>query len=163
MPKEKKKFKETRIGIFLKEKAPAILDKIGDVLPDKGVLGIVKNIIDKDETLSEADKLEASERIKQDLEMYEIDRLDRADARAREREYVKSGKKDWMMFATGITALLSFIGMVIAVIMYPEKYQDNPIFHQLMGVIEGVALTIFAYYYGSSKGSRDKTTLLGKK
>lgn len=128
----KKKFKETRIGLFLKEKAPAILDKIGDVLPDKGVLGIVKNIIDKDETLSEADKLEASERIKQDLEMYESDRLDRADARAREREYVKSGKKDWMMFATGITALLSFIAMVIAVIMYPEKYQDNPIFHQLI-------------------------------
>lgn len=47
-----KKFKDTKIGLFLKEKAPHILDIVGDVLPDRGVLGIVKNIIDKDDTIS---------------------------------------------------------------------------------------------------------------
>ena len=30
----KKKFKETKIGAFLKNKAPKILDGIGDILPD---------------------------------------------------------------------------------------------------------------------------------
>lgn len=52
----KKKLKDTKIGIFLKEKAPHILDIIGDVLPDKGALGIIKNIIDKDDTIDSKTK-----------------------------------------------------------------------------------------------------------
>lgn len=46
-----KRLKDTKIGIFLKEKAPHILDIVGDILPDKGALGIIKNILDKDKTL----------------------------------------------------------------------------------------------------------------
>jgi hypothetical protein len=44
MPREKKqrkKFKETKVGVFLKEKAPKILDGIGEILPDNGVYGVV--------------------------------------------------------------------------------------------------------------------------
>ncbi len=41
MSKPKKKFKETKVGIFLKEKAPAILDTVGEFLPNQGGLGIV--------------------------------------------------------------------------------------------------------------------------
>lgn len=64
----KKPFKETRIGKFLKEKAPNILDKVADFLPDKGGLGILKNIIDKDENLSVEDKAHALELIKLEYE-----------------------------------------------------------------------------------------------
>lgn len=53
----KKKFKDTKIGIFLKDKAPHIIDIVGDVLPDKGALGILKNIIDRDNTLDNNDKM----------------------------------------------------------------------------------------------------------
>jgi len=45
--KDKKKFKETKVGKFINDKAPKILDAVGDVLPDKGVLGVVKNLISK--------------------------------------------------------------------------------------------------------------------
>jgi len=54
MPKDKKnkkKFKDTKVGIFLKEKAPKILNGIGDVLPDNGVYGVVKNLITTDEAM----------------------------------------------------------------------------------------------------------------
>lgn len=52
-----KKLKDTRVGQWLKEKAPSVLDVVGDVLPDRGVLGVVKNLVDKDPTLdSEAFK-----------------------------------------------------------------------------------------------------------
>tara|TARA_R110002124_G_scaffold176202_1_gene344190 strand:- start:431 stop:868 length:438 start_codon:yes stop_codon:yes gene_type:complete len=44
----KKKIKDTKLGIWLKDKAPDILGVVGDLLPDKGVYGIVKNLIDKD-------------------------------------------------------------------------------------------------------------------
>ena len=52
-----KKLKDTKVGQWLREKAPSVLDVVGDVLPDRGVMGIVKNLVDKDPTLdSEAFK-----------------------------------------------------------------------------------------------------------
>lgn len=46
-----KKLRDTKVGSWLKEKAPSVLDVVGDVLPDRGVLGVVKNLVDKDPTL----------------------------------------------------------------------------------------------------------------
>ena len=46
-----KKLKDTKVGQWLKERAPSVLDVVGDVLPDRGVLGVVKNLVDKDPTL----------------------------------------------------------------------------------------------------------------
>ena len=70
MPKKKdrKNFKDTKLGVFLKEKAPKILDSIGDLLPNQGVYGIVKNLISQDETLPVKDKEEALRLLDLDLE-----------------------------------------------------------------------------------------------
>jgi len=47
--KEKKnKIKDTRLGGWLKDKAPKVLDIVGDLLPDQGALGVVKNLLDKE-------------------------------------------------------------------------------------------------------------------
>lgn len=46
--KEEKKIKDTGLGKWLKSKAPNILSVVGELLPDSGGLGIVKNLIDKD-------------------------------------------------------------------------------------------------------------------
>ena len=48
MSKPKKKFSETKVGKFLKTAAPGIIGTVGDVLPDAGVLGLVKNLIQKE-------------------------------------------------------------------------------------------------------------------
>ena len=45
---DKKKIKDTKLGSWLADKAPSILGVVGDLLPDAGALGIVKNLIDKD-------------------------------------------------------------------------------------------------------------------
>jgi hypothetical protein len=68
MPKERKKLKDTKIGVWLKEKAPSILSAVGDVLPDKGGLGLIKNIIESKQDISEEDKKEALELIKVEME-----------------------------------------------------------------------------------------------
>ena len=68
MKKDRKKFKDTKVGVFLKEKAPKILDSIGDLLPNQGVYGIVKNLISQDETLPVKDKEEALRLLDLDLE-----------------------------------------------------------------------------------------------
>ena len=48
---KKKLFKETKIGEFLKDKAPKLLKTLGNFLPDQGGLGIVKNIIASDNSI----------------------------------------------------------------------------------------------------------------
>jgi len=71
--KKRKKFKETKVGVFLKEKAPALLDTIGEFLPDQGAYGIVKNIITSDKTIKPKDKEMALKLLEQDIaEMQEI-------------------------------------------------------------------------------------------
>ncbi len=45
---DKKKIKDTKLGGWLKSKAPQVLEVVGDLLPDSGGLGLVKNLIDKD-------------------------------------------------------------------------------------------------------------------
>ena len=48
---DKKKIKHTKLGAWLSEKAPSILGVVGDLLPEKGALGVVKNLIDKDDSV----------------------------------------------------------------------------------------------------------------
>mgnify|MGYP003675202009 FL=1 len=55
MEKNKKKIKDTKLGIWLKEKAPNVLGLVGDLLPDSGALGIVKNLLDKEPDVDPAE------------------------------------------------------------------------------------------------------------
>ena len=48
MKNSETKIKDTGLGKWLKSKAPNVLDVVGDLLPDSGGLGIVKNLIEKD-------------------------------------------------------------------------------------------------------------------
>ena len=52
----KKKIKDTGLGKWLKSKAPNVLDVVGDLLPDSGGLGIVKNLIEKDPEVDTAEE-----------------------------------------------------------------------------------------------------------
>ena len=45
--KEKKKIRDTKLGSWLRDKAPDVLGVVGDLLPDSGGLGVVKNLSDK--------------------------------------------------------------------------------------------------------------------
>ena len=67
MSKQKKKFKDTKVGAFLTKKAPKILDSIGDVLPDNGAFGIVKNLISSDDSIKAEDKEIAIKLLEQDI------------------------------------------------------------------------------------------------
>ena len=48
MSEKKTKIKDTGLGKWLKSKAPNVLDVVGDLLPDSGGLGVVKNLITND-------------------------------------------------------------------------------------------------------------------
>lgn len=48
MSEKKTKIKNTKLGAWLKSKAPNVLNVVGDLLPDSGGLGVVKNLITND-------------------------------------------------------------------------------------------------------------------
>jgi hypothetical protein len=142
-----KKLKDTKIGLLLKEKAPKILELIGDVLPSNGTMGILKNIISKDPDLTPEEKAELHNRV---IELYKLEVADRDSARKREIEITKAGGNDWMMNVTGVVGLSCFMFVVYAVVYIPDVL-NNELFIHLMGMVEGVVIgNIFAFYYGTS-------------
>jgi hypothetical protein len=144
---EKKKFKDTKVGQFLKTKAPNILAKVGNLLPDSGVLGIVKNLVDKSPDLSPADKEMAHQQLK---ELYELEVRDRESARTREVEIAKTGKFDFLFNLTGLIGLGVFVFIVYAIVYLEIPKENKELFIHLIGIAEGVVLSIFGYYFGSA-------------
>tara|TARA_R110002050_G_scaffold146740_1_gene272163 strand:+ start:510 stop:917 length:408 start_codon:yes stop_codon:yes gene_type:complete len=68
-----KKFKYTKVGKFLLNNGSGIVNTLGDALPSNGVLGIVKGLIDKDESLPPEDKEKALKLLEMDMvEMQEV-------------------------------------------------------------------------------------------
>jgi hypothetical protein len=151
----KGKIKNSKLLAKVKQFAPHVLDLVGDVLPDKGGLGIVKNLIQQDNTITPENKADILNAYKEDLLAFELEVKDRDSARTREVELAKVKGTDWMMYLTGIIGLLAFCVTIYAVIWVPGM-SENKLFIHLLGMIEGVVVTsLFGYYFGTSvdKGS----------
>ena len=81
-----KKFKDTKVGKFLLNNGSGIVNTLGDALPSNGVLGIVKGLIDKDESLPPEDKEKA-------LKLLEIDMVEMQEVTKRWEADLKSDNK----------------------------------------------------------------------
>lgn len=80
MAKNKKKFKDTRVGKFLTKAAPNILKGVSDIVPDAGILKLIGGLISKDEVLTPKDKEEALKLLELDIiEIQEISKRWSAD------------------------------------------------------------------------------------
>ena len=136
----KKKLKETKVGAFLASKAPKVLEAIGNVLPDQGTLGIVKNLITSDTNIEPVDKEQAMKLIEQDLqELKEISGRWRADMKS----------DSWLSKNTRPLTLiyLTFASTILIII-------DS--FHTLFDVdtawvelLKTLLITVYVAYFGS--------------
>jgi hypothetical protein len=78
----KKKFKDTKVGKFIIGKN-GIASVLADSIPDKGVLGLVKNLIDDDKGLTPQDKETALKLLEMDeKELEAVTRRWEADAKS---------------------------------------------------------------------------------
>lgn len=143
----KKPFKETGLGKILLGVIPGFIKGASKALPDSGVLGVIKNLIDTDPDMSEEEKAQAHDQL---VELYKLEVQDRDSARKREAEIVKSGGRDWMMSLTGIIGLAAFGFLVYTVVTTKVPETNKEIFIHMIGIVEGVALSIFGYYFGSA-------------
>ncbi len=69
MNKPKKKFKDTRVGMFLSNVAPDLLGAASDLLPDAGVLRMVGKLIQGDDNITPQNKEEALKLLEMDIVM----------------------------------------------------------------------------------------------
>lgn len=141
---KKKPFNETKVGKFLTKKLPGI---VGDILPDKGLLGVLKNVIDQDESISPEQKKELNKEL---IQLYELEIRDRESARKREVEKSKTGQFDFMFNLTGLVGLLSFAFIIYAIVYVQIPADNKEVWIHLIGICEGIVISIFGYFYGSA-------------
>lgn len=166
---DKKKKEKGRLGKFLKDKGPGLLQGIlgiaGNFIPGAAIASNVVGAIfgDEKEMISEmintsdlsiADKLEANR-------LLELDYADLKDARAMQVAIVTSSEsttlaKNFVYYlAIGIFIFSAAVTLMLFFIEIPDKNRD--VINFILGVLVGTGLTgIFNYFLGSSKGSSDK-------
>lgn len=156
----KKPFKETKLGKLVTEKLPDAIKIVGDVLPDKGALGVLKNIIGASDISPEDKSLLLQEANDFEKEMYELEIKDRDSARNREIEIAKVGGTDWMMYVVA-GVVLSLLCFTVYAIFYTEL-SNKELAHFVAGEVLGFGSSLIFYYYGTSKGSHDKSEIIRK-
>lgn len=140
------KIKDSKLGNWLRERNPQALEFFGDLMPDKGVLGVLGKVIDNiAESPEERDK--AHEHLK---EMYAIEVEDRDSARRREVEVAKEREFDLLFNLTGIISLGAFVFIVYAIVYKEIPEDNNDVWIHLIGIVEGVVMSIVMYFFGST-------------
>ena len=136
---DKKKFKDTKVGVFLTEKAPDLLDKVGEFLPDKGGLGILKNIITNDDLMPSKDKDMALKLLDQDMaEMNNISARWESDM----------SSDSWLSKNTRpMTLIYLTLSMTIFIVL------DSTILLEIkdgwVSLLEALLITVYVAYFGS--------------
>ena len=135
----KKRFKDTKVGVFLKTKAPNILDGISDILPDNGAFGIVKNLISSDSNIEPKDKEMALKLLDQDIaEMNNISNRWQSDMIS----------DSWLSKNTRpLTLIYLTLAMTIFIIL------DSTVVLEInagwVSLLEALLITVYVAYFGS--------------
>lgn len=152
MAKNKKKFKETKVGAFLTEKAPQLVSTLGEFLPDQGGLGIVKNIITKDETLPSEDKEKA-------MKLLELDIQEMKDVSSRWRSDMKSDS--WLSKNTRPLTLI-YLTFASTILMIIDSFHTMfDVDEAWVSLLKTLLVTVYVAYFGS-RGA-EKITNINKK
>lgn len=141
-------------GIFstgAKELVSTVGNVLDNLITNKEELAAAKLEMEK-ETNRHAEQLEANV-----LKELELINQDRADARDRESEFVKAtGHVDYMMWFLAVSAMLLFGFIIWHLVRDTVPSENREILIGLIGIIEGVLIAMYSYYWGSSAGSRIK-------
>ena len=144
----KKKFKDTKVGQFLSKTAPGILGTVGDVLPDSGVFGVVKNLISKDETLPVEDKEKAMKLLEMDMvEMQEVSKRWASDMKS----------DSWLSENTRPMSLIFLtISMVLLIILDSFEWSFS-VSTGWVDLLQTLLVTVYVAYFGSRGAEKFQT------
>ena len=145
----KKKFNETKVGQFLSQTAPGILGTVGEVLPNNGVLGLVKNLIHKDPALPAEDKEKALKLLEQDMiEMQEVSKRWESDMKS----------DSWLSKNTRPLSLIFLSVMTIAFIWVDSHESISfTVEQEWISLLKTLTTTVYVAYFGSRGAEKFKT------
>ena len=145
----KKKFNKTKVGQFLSKAAPGILNIAGNVLPDAGVFGIIKNLIKKDPVLPQEDKEKALMLLEQDMtEMREISKRWQSDMKS----------DSWLSKNTRPLSLIFLSVMTIAFIWVDGHHEISiTVEQEWIGLLKTLETTVYVAYFGSRGAEKFKS------
>ena len=147
MSKPKKKFKETKVGKFLLGKS-GIINVIGNILPDQGALGMVKNLIQSDPDLPPQDKETALKLLEQDMvEMQEISKRWESDMTS----------DSWLSKNTRPMALIFLTISLIIFILLDGFDIAFSIETGWIDLLKSLLITVYVAYFGSRGVEKFKT------
>lgn len=136
----KKKFKDTRVGKFLVKAAPNILGVAGDLLPDAGVLGMVKQLISNDSALPAVDKEKALKLIELDIvEAQEVSKRWTADM-ASDSYLSKNTRPMTLIFLT--------VSMIFLIVLDSLNI-DFGVNVEWIELLKSLLITVYVAYFGS--------------
>jgi len=144
----KKKFNQTKVGQFLSKAAPGILDLAGDVLPDSGVFGLVKNLIHKDPVLPAEDKEKALKLLEQDMiEMQEISKRWDSDMKS----------DSWLSKNTRPLTLI-FLTVSMVLLIFSDSLGDSfEVDSGWVDLLKSLLITVYVAYFGSRGAEKFKS------
>ena len=144
----KKKFNQTKVGQFLSKAAPGILDLAGDVLPDSGVFGLVKNLIHKDPVLPAEDKEKALKLLEQDMvEMQEISKRWDSDMKS----------DSWLSKNTRPLTLI-FLTVSMVLLIFSDSIGDSfEVDSGWVDLLKSLLITVYVAYFGSRGAEKFKS------
>ena len=148
---EKKSFKETKIGAFLSSKAPKVLAALGDILPDQGTLGIVKNIISSDNKIKAVDKEQA-------MKLIELDIAEMKEVSSRWRSDMKSDS--WLSKNTRPLALIFLTTSSVFMMSVDSFHLQFNVDEEWISLLKTLLVTVYVAYFGS-RGA-EKITKINK-
>jgi len=136
---KKKKFKETKVGAFLTEKAPKLISQLGEFLPDQGGLGVVKNIITSDSNIGPEDKEMALKLLEQDIaEMNNIS-----------SRWVSDMKSDSWLSKNTRPMTLIFLTLAMTIFIILDSTVLLEIKQGWVSLLEALLITVYVAYFGS--------------
>ena len=146
----KKKFKDTKVGQFLSKAAPGILGTVGDVLPNQGLLGVVKNLIQKEDpvVLPPEDKEKALKLLEQDMvEMQEISKRWNSDMKS----------DSWLSKNTRPMTLIFLTISMVFLILLDSFEIDFSVDSGWVDLLKSLLITVYVAYFGSRGAEKFKS------
>lgn len=150
----KKKLKDSKIVKWVKDKAPNMLGDVLDIAGEFTGVEALERIGEKikgNDKLSAESKVESLDILKEDIKVFTLEVQDVQNARQREIEVAKLGKVDFMQPIVGIIGLGAFVFIIIFLAFRTVPESNRELFLHTVGIIEGVAIGIVGYYYGSKR------------
>lgn len=136
----KRKFKDTKVGAFLTNAGSSIVDVVGDVLPDSGVLGIVKGLLDKDDILPPQDKETA-------LKLLEMDSQEIQEVSKR---WTSDMQSDSWLSKNVRPITLIYLTLATTIYIVLDSLQiDFKIDEAWIELLKTLLVTIYVAYFGS--------------